>query len=95
MRADAFIIVFTQAAIFYSARIGLGWDSESNGLRQTSLISARPTVAAVQLCAPLLPKDFASGEEMAAAAQRAIVEAYTQLEQRYKGWPAERLPGAQ
>ncbi len=79
-------------AIYYSARIGYGWDRESSGIRQTSLICARPTIAAVQLCPALLPKDFANAEAMGAAVQAAMVGAYAALEERYKDWPVERLP---
>ena len=61
-----------QCALYYSARCGYGEGAESNALRQTAMLAAGPCVAAVQLCAPLAPRDFATGEEMAAAAQRAI-----------------------
>ena len=72
-------------------RVGLGWEAESNNLRQTALLCAAPAVAAVQLCAPLLPADFKSSADMSAAALASITAAYAALEARYKDWPAERL----
>ena len=82
------------AAIYYSARVGWGWDHESNGARQTALLCARPTVAAVQLCAPLRPRDFPNAEAMTAAAKKALVDAYAALEARYQAWPLEARAGA-
>ncbi len=80
-----------QAVIYYSARIGWGFGPESNGLRQTALMCARPTVAALQLCPALRPADFPSAEAMAAAAQRSMLDAYAHLEQRYQDWPTDRI----
>lgn len=77
------------AALFYSSPIGLGFGRESNGLRQTSLISARPCVAAVLLCPVLAPRDFGSAEELAKAVIAALVEGHAKLERRYKAWPVE------
>ena len=81
---------FPQAALYYSARVGLGWEAEANAIRQTSALCGGPVVAAVQLCPALRPADFTSGEEMAAAAKQDILDAYTALELRYKAWPVER-----
>jgi hypothetical protein len=69
--------------------VGLGWELEANGIRQTSLLCAAPVVAAVQLCPVLDPKNFKSGEEMASAAKQALTDAYAALEKRYKAWPHE------
>ena len=81
-----------QATIYYSARVGLGWELEANGIRQTSAMCAAPMLAAVQLCPVLKPSDFKSGEDMAAAAKQALTDAYAALEARYKAWPVERAP---
>ena len=81
-----------QAVIYYSARVGYGWEIEANGMRQTALLCAAPVVAAVQLCTTLKPADFKSGEEMASAAKQAMTDAYHALELRYKAWPVERAP---
>jgi len=86
-----YLLTPLQVVLYYSARIGLGWEAEANGLRQTSLICARPTVAAVQLCAALRPRDFANPEALAAEAKRAMTEAYLSLEQRYQSWPQEKV----
>ena len=84
-----------QAAIYYSARVGLGWELEANGIRQTSLLCAAPMIAAVQLCPTLNPGDYKSGEEMASAAKQALTDAYAALEKRYKAWPVEQAPASQ
>ena len=81
--------------MYYSARVGLGWELEANGIRQTSLLCAAPVLAAVQLCPTLRPADFKSGEDMAAAAKQAMADAYAALEARYKGWPREQSPAEQ
>ena len=83
-----------QAALYYSARVGLGWEAEANGIRQTSALCAQPMVAAVQLCPTLYPKDFESGEKMAEKAKQAMLEAYAALEKRYKAWPEEKISAA-
>ncbi len=79
--------------MYYSARVGFGeLGLEANGLRQTALLCARPTVAAAQLCAALHPGDFPNADAMVDAAKRAICEAHAALEARYKDWPLEHLP---
>lgn len=79
------------AVIYYSARIGLGWkeDGERNGLKQTARICAKPTVAVVQLCAPLRPRDFANAEAMAERAKQVMADTYAELERKYKSWPEQ------
>ena len=77
------------AAIFYSRRVGLGWGPEANGLRQVANLCQGPTVAAVQLCPPLRPRDYASAEALAEAAKAALCEGYAALQARYKDWPVE------
>lgn len=67
--------------------MGWGYGAESNGATQTALLVAAPCVAAVQLCTPLAPADFSSGEAMAVAAREALTAAYSALEARYKDWP--------
>ena len=84
-----------QAALYYSARVGLGWELEANGIRQTSALCAAPMIAAVQLCPTLKPSDFKSGEDMASAAKQALTDAYAAMEARYKAWPLERAPAEQ
>jgi hypothetical protein len=84
-----------QAALYYSARVGLGWELEANPIRQTSLMCGSPLLAAVQLCPTLRPADFKSGEEMANAAKQAMLDAYAVLERRYKAWPSEELAPAE
>jgi hypothetical protein len=75
--------------------VGLGWELEANGIRQTSLLCAAPMIAAVQLCPALNPGDYKSGEEMASAAKQALTDAYAALEKRYKAWPVEQAPASQ
>ena len=84
-----------QAALYYSARVGLGWELEANAIRQTSALCAAPMLAAVQMCPALKPSDFKSGEDMASAAKQALTDAYATLEARYKAWPLERAPAEQ
>ena len=75
--------------IYYNARIGLGWENERNGLKQTARICERPTVAVVQLCPPLRPRDFASGEAMAEHVKLVLTETYAKLEKKYQRWPPQ------
>ena len=91
-RPELTLCPFSQAALYYSARVGLGWEAEANGVRQTSALCAVPMVAAVQLCPTLHPKDFRTGEKMADAAKQAMLKAYEELEKRYKAWPVEAAP---